>query len=103
MPRGTRHEVAGRLLLEQRWPVVELDGGGRWRLALDPGYERWLGRRVRIEGVRSGFDLLDVVTIAVEGRPDETLPQGRSGHALRLELIVLAAIPLLLALAAWLR
>ncbi len=88
-------------------PVLMLDGGGRWRLELDPGYEAWLGRRVRVEGVRSGFDRIDVETIVAEGRPDEVLPQGRgSGRALRVEFFIIASISviaLLLALAAWLR
>jgi hypothetical protein len=66
-----RRRLEGRLLLEQGKPVLMLDGGGRWGLDLDDG-ERWLGQRVRIEGVRSGFDRIDVVAIA---GPGESLEQ----------------------------
>jgi hypothetical protein len=44
--------------------VLRRDDGGRWRLELDPRDEELLGRRVRVEGVRSGFDLLDVRRIS---------------------------------------
>ncbi len=51
-------------------PILWLDGGGCWRLDLDPGFEPLLGRRVRVEAVRSGFDLLEVRRIAAEGEAD---------------------------------
>jgi hypothetical protein len=36
------------------------DDGGRWRLDIDLEAEKLLGLRVRVRGVRSGFDLLEV-------------------------------------------
>lgn len=66
-------KLEGRLLLERGVPVLMLDGGGRWRLELDH-CERWLGQRVRIEGMRSGFDRIDVAVIA---GPGESLEQAR--------------------------
>lgn len=65
MPRGTTHEVTG-WLNEQRpgFYSIRVDGGGEWRV--DPGLgwnvpraiRRLVGRRVRLVGVRDGFDLL---------------------------------------------
>lgn len=63
MPRGTTHNETGLLLREGCWLVLMRDDGGRWRLDVSGKAERLLGRRVRVEGVRSGFDLLDVVSI----------------------------------------
>lgn len=63
MPRGSIHNETGLLLREGRWLVLARDEGGRWRLDADPKADRLLGQRVRIEGVRSGFDLLDVRSI----------------------------------------
>ncbi|AGH50165.1 hypothetical protein G432_12220 [Sphingomonas sp. MM-1] len=63
MPRGTRHEITG-ILLEQRGELVlEVAGGGTWRL--DAGWKarRLLGMRVNVVGVRDGFDLLAVERI----------------------------------------
>ena len=60
MPLGSKHDETGRLLRERGAMVLERDIGGRWRLDADPSTERMLGQRVRVEGVRSGFDLLDV-------------------------------------------
>lgn len=52
------------LLRERGALILRRDDGGRWRLDADPGAERLLGRRVRVQGVRSGFDLLDVQAIS---------------------------------------
>jgi hypothetical protein len=43
---------------------LQRDAGGRWRLDVDHGAERTLGQRVRVVGVRSGFDLLGVLRIS---------------------------------------
>jgi hypothetical protein len=40
--------------------VLEVDDGGVWALDLDHDPNALLGRRVTVEGVRSGFDRLDV-------------------------------------------
>lgn len=60
MPLETRHEDTGLLLEHRGQLVLERDEGGTWRL--DAGRKAWklLGLRVRIVGIRSGFDLLDV-------------------------------------------
>lgn len=65
MPRWTRHVEEG-LLLEQRGGLIlQRDDGGRWRIDIDrSAAEKYLGQRVRVEGIRSEFDLLDVSRIA---------------------------------------
>jgi len=60
MPRGTHHDEIGLLLREGRFLVLQRDDGGRWRLDVSPRADALLGRRVRVQGTRSGFDLLDV-------------------------------------------
>jgi hypothetical protein len=60
MPLGTSHIEEGLLQMEKGALVLRLDGGGRWRLSADAAAYQLAGRRVRIHGVRIGFDLLDV-------------------------------------------
>jgi hypothetical protein len=60
MPLGTSHIEEGLLEIEQDRLVLRLDGGGCWRLSADAAAYQLVGRRVRINGVRIGFDLLDV-------------------------------------------
>jgi hypothetical protein len=43
--------------------ILQRDDGGRWRLEAEPGAEEFLGRRVRVKGVRSGFDVLEISRI----------------------------------------
>ena len=62
MPRGTRHTLTGTLRRTRLGYALEIADGGVWQL--DVGFE-WnlrakLDRRVTVEGVRSGFDLIDV-------------------------------------------
>ena len=64
MPLGSNHDETGLLLREGRWLILRRDDGGRWRLAVED-VEPMLGRRVRIEGVRSGFDVLEVRWISL--------------------------------------
>jgi len=59
VPLGSLHDEAGLLLHEKNWLILRRDDGGRWRLDVD-GVEHMLGQRVRVEGVRSGFDELTV-------------------------------------------
>ncbi len=64
MPRGTRHELIGRLReIDGRWSLRP-DEGGEWRLdvglLLSWRARRLAGNRVRVIGVRDGFDLLAV-------------------------------------------
>jgi len=60
MPRGTQHDETGLLLREANDFVLERDDGGRWRLDVGRRAIELVGRRVRVQGTRSGFDLLDV-------------------------------------------
>ena len=63
MPIGSRHRVTGLLLEVRRGLVLELDDGGVYALDAEPAARELLGRRVTVEGVRSGFDRLDVTWI----------------------------------------
>lgn len=60
MPMGTRHRVTGLLLDSRRGLIIEVDGGGVYALDAYRSARKFLGQRVTVEGVRSGFDLLDV-------------------------------------------
>lgn len=60
MPMGKRYRVKGMLLESPRGPVLEVDGGGTWLLDADHNARALIGQRVTVEGVRSGFDRLDV-------------------------------------------
>lgn len=63
MPRGTRYQLTGLLLLSERGPMLAMDDGGHWALDLPFGKRYLAGQRVTIEGVRSGFDRIDVERI----------------------------------------
>lgn len=65
MPMGAEHIEDGLLLREGSGIVLIRNDGGRWRLDVHPLNEALLGRRVRVHGVRSGFDLLDVRRIGL--------------------------------------
>jgi hypothetical protein len=52
--------VTGRLLTSSRGLIVEVDDGGVWALDADHKARSLVGQRVTIEGVRSGFDSLNV-------------------------------------------
>jgi hypothetical protein len=60
MPMGTRHRLTGLLLESARGLILELDDGGVYALDTDHKARKLLGHRVIVEGVRSGFDRLDV-------------------------------------------
>lgn len=72
MPRGTRHTLTGTLGWDERnrIHVLNVEGGGYWFVDM-PGRTRHLiGRKVAVEGVRSGFNLLDVHRLlAIDGVP----------------------------------
>ncbi len=63
MPRGTLHVETGILRCDGRGYLLERDGGGTWRLDLPGSGNGFIGQRVTVEGIRSGFDLLDVTRI----------------------------------------
>lgn len=60
MPTGSRHRLVGLLLSSARGPLLQLDDGGAYALDLDDEVRNLIGRRVVVEGIRSGFDRLDV-------------------------------------------
>ncbi len=57
---GSRHRLTGLLLESARGLILEVDDGGVYALDADRDARNLLGRRVIVEGVRSGFDRLDV-------------------------------------------
>lgn len=60
MPIGKFYAEEGLLLRQRGRLILQRDDGGFWILETDPGAEHMLGQRVRVEGVRSGFNALDV-------------------------------------------
>lgn len=64
MPRGTRHRLTGRLMDSRRGLMFQMDDGGEFALDADRSARKFLGLRVTIEGIRSGFDLIDVECIS---------------------------------------
>lgn len=73
MPRGTRHILTGTLRQTRLGYVLEINGGGVWRLDLSTIWRlrRYIGQHVVVEGIRSGFDLLDVhsLKMAASAKP----------------------------------
>lgn len=65
MPLGTFHSEEGLLLLQRGGLILQRDDGGRWRLDAGKNAEQNLGRRVKVEGLRSDFDVLEVSRIVV--------------------------------------
>jgi Protein of unknown function (DUF5818) len=63
MPRGTVHLIDGLMLTGRPYPLLRPDTGGIWRLDLPPKFHSLIGRRVRVEGIRFGFDMLDVRSV----------------------------------------
>jgi hypothetical protein len=64
MPRGTRHIITGTLLPGiGHLYFLEVIGGGSWQLDMCRRNDRLIGHLVTVEGIRSGFDLLDVERI----------------------------------------
>lgn len=57
---GTRYRLEGLLVASRRGLVLQMDDGGVWALDMDPGADRLAGIRVAVEGVRAGFDRIDV-------------------------------------------
>ncbi|WP_174275564.1 DUF5818 domain-containing protein [uncultured Sphingomonas sp.] len=60
MPRGSHHDETGLLLEQDGQLGLDRADGGTWRLDAGWRMRRHLGRRVRVVGVRDGFDLLSV-------------------------------------------
>ena len=74
MPRGTRHTLTGTLRWRRHGYTLEMDDGGVWRLDVGWGWKVRcnLDMRVTVDGIRSGFDLLDVQRICARdaSRPE---------------------------------
>ena len=60
MPLGTMHTETGVLLYEGHTLILQRDAGGRWRLDRNSKLDRLAGRRVKLTGIRNGFDWLNV-------------------------------------------
>jgi len=67
VPLGSRHTETGLLLRGNYGLVLRRDDGGEWRLDAPYKAKRYVGRRVCIDGVRDGFDLLAVQRIELLG------------------------------------
>jgi len=63
MPLGSHHDETGMLLRDAHGLLLVRDDGGRWRLETETAAAALAGRRVRVAGVRRGFDRLSVETI----------------------------------------
>ena len=63
MPRETLHDLTGLLLANGHYPVLRADDGGEWRLDVGGGFRHLLGLRVRVQGRRADFDMIDVELI----------------------------------------
>jgi hypothetical protein len=62
VPIGKFHSEEGLLLRQRGRIILQQDGGGFWILEVDEPSEL-LGLRVRAEGIRSGFNSLEVSRI----------------------------------------
>ena len=67
MPFGTLHTVEGIIRREPKRIVIEVNGGGTWELERSRLIARHIDHAVILEGVRTGFDRLEVVRIKRDG------------------------------------
>ncbi|WP_240502305.1 DUF5818 domain-containing protein [Sphingomonas panacis] len=77
MPHGSRHRETGLLLRSSHGLALRRDDGGVWQLDAPHRAYHLIGQRVRLEGIRDGFDLLGVTQIEpLSGRwpTDEARP-----------------------------
>ena len=63
MPRGSRHDETGWLNENDGQLTLRRDAGGTWRLDAPQRARKLVGKRVRLEGFRAEFDLLEVKAI----------------------------------------
>jgi Protein of unknown function (DUF5818) len=63
VPLRTSHFIDGLLVTGTLSPVLRPDDGGMWRLDLPYRYHNMIDRRVQVEGIRYGCDLLDVTKV----------------------------------------
>jgi len=69
MPLGVGLSLEGLLLEDGRQLYLRMDDGGMWRIEAGWRARRLLGRRVRIEGRRDGFDLVTTKRIVPVDMP----------------------------------
>lgn len=67
MPLGTLHTVEGTIRQGPRSYVLAVHGGGEWELEIDRRLPKHLGASVTVEGVRTGFNRLEIVRIKRDG------------------------------------
>ena len=60
MARGERFRLTGWLMDAKRGLVLKVDDGGVYALDTDPDARDLIGVRVTVEGIRRGFDRIDV-------------------------------------------
>jgi hypothetical protein len=76
MPLGTLHTVRGIIERRPGWRFfITVNEGGEWELEATRRLTRYLGGPVTIEGVRTGFNRLEVVRIKRDG---ESWPKRQS-------------------------
>lgn len=68
MPLGTLHTIVGTVRRGPRGYTIAVRDGGKWELEPDGKIGRHLDCQVTIEGVRTGFNRLDVVRIKRDGQ-----------------------------------
>lgn len=69
MATGDRHVETGLLSHGCKGLSLHMDDGGIWQLDISPSARRYLGHRVTIEGVRAGFDVIDVICLRLPDDP----------------------------------
>jgi Protein of unknown function (DUF5818) len=69
MPKGTKHKETGILRRATLGYALEMDGGGRWLLDIKGSVRKLIGKRVTVEGKRTGFDLIYVDRVWFDGKP----------------------------------
>jgi Protein of unknown function (DUF5818) len=63
MSVGTTHIIEGVLITDTTNPVLLPDAGDQWRLDLVRRFHSLSNMRVRVEDIRSDFDMLDVTKV----------------------------------------
>jgi Protein of unknown function (DUF5818) len=74
MQLGTLHTVEGIIRKGQRSYSLAVHGGGEWALEIDRRLPKYLDQSVTVEGVRTGFNRLEVVRIKRDGEEWPTKP-----------------------------
>lgn len=57
---GSRHRFEGHLGKARRGLLVHVEDGGIWAIDADADASALVGKRVKVEGTRSGFDRIAV-------------------------------------------